>query len=389
MSAFDVDTPWAHRLFSVYRVTIAQAKGEEASIIMRGIDAHCVEVLQRHAVDSAPPLAPGGDVTTATPPAAGRTLIHRSTGGELAVMSISHGQIIILGLALLMASWELVDQFGLSSAWSRAIHDVPFVARVTIGLILGLVGGLTATLVQFHDFRVERRPDGQLVTTYGLLARRERCFDAGAVTGLIVHRNLIELILGRARLGVITRDSGARLASNTVIPSARLEVVEAVAREHFGHLAPAPSAVPHASGVLRALVWGALTTMTAIALGVAANALGLPLWAVFLITAVGGLLLAFFGKAAATQFSWDAVSEVVHVTTLFAYRRQTSLRLRALHGVGTMAWRSAPNRLWAAWLGVYAGGPRRFLSLRARREDLSTLAEAISKHDCPLTEGTP
>ncbi|AQP45518.1 PH domain-containing protein [Tessaracoccus flavus] len=389
ITGFDVDTPWAHRLLGVHKVTIAQAGGEETRVALRGLDPQLVDALRARLADTARPTIADGERPTDPTPSPAGTIVHRAGKGSLAVMSVAHGQIVVVGLALLLSAWELADQLGLTGAVGPLVSDLPLVTRVAVGLVVGLSGGLLITLARYHDFRVESLPDGQLLTSYGWFARRERRFDADAVQGLIVHRNIVELLLGRARLGVLTRDSGARLASNTVIPSAPLATVERVAGEHFGHLSPAPSRVRDDHRAARALGWAVGLVSPAVGLGLAAEWVGLPLWSALLIAASAWLLLSVAAKAAVTQFAWDPSRRAIHVTTQFTHVRETTLRASAVHGLGSTAWRSAPHRLWAAWLGVYAGGPRRYVSLRTPFADLAAVASAIATHRSPLTESTP
>lgn len=380
VSACQVDTPWAHRMLGLHRVTVSQADGEEARVVIRGVQAPVVDAVQRRltgANETRTPQAPSSSATGA--PHASRTLIHRAGWGELAVMSLAHGQAVVLGLALVMSVWEFADQFGLLGVVGVLVGDVPIVVRGTVGAALALAGGVVATLVRYHDFRIERLADGTLVSSYGLFARRERRFEAAAVRGLIVHRNPVELAVGRARLGVLTRDSEARMSGNMVIPSAPLATVEAVALAHFGHLAQ-PFAGLDEQLPRRAAGLGALIVAPAAMLGYAAFAQGLRIWVVLVTVVAAWLLTEGVVRLMSTDFAWDGDRDLVHITTRSTHFRRTSLRRHAVHAIGSTAWRSVPDRRWLAWLGAYAGQPRRYIALRPNDRDIRAITQAITSY---------
>lgn len=387
ISACDVDAPWAHRLLGVSRLTLSQADGEEARVVIRGADASLVGRVQQRLVGLGPPPDPDVETVPCAPtPSVYAVLIHRAGPGELAVMSLAYGQAAVVGLALLMSLGDVADQFGMLGPFGSLVRGIPWAALVAAGLALGLASGMVATLARFHDFRVERLSDGQYLATYGLIARRTRRFDAGSVRGLVIHRNLVELVLGRARLGVLTRDSAASMSGNIIIPSAPLATVESVAREHFALFAPPPSAVPDGRETLHALGVVASVFLPPVGVGFLTVSQGLPLWNGVVFAILSWLLLWFVVQAVTTRFRWDADTARLTVITRFTYCRRTSLQARCIHGLGTAAWRSAPQLLCWAWLGVYAGGPRLFIALRPQAQDLRAVAEALTIRHCPRGE---
>lgn len=382
VTAVEVERPWAHRLMGLSRVIVTQASTDEGSVVLHGVFEPVVQSIQQLAAirDShAHAPAPGNSSAEHC------AVVHRVSLQELIVMSFTHGQALALGFGAILMSVDLADDLGISDVLGAMVTHASLPLTVAVGLAITLMLGIVSTLLRYHDFHVMRLDNGQLQTRFGLLSTRQRHVDADKVLGLVVHQNILELALGRARLGVLTRDAKSRMSTNIVLPSATVEQVSAIADTYFEQLwISARTATP----MLRPAVGRLLvTTVPPTLLGVTVLAQGLPLWAGIAATLILWLILRALAFGLGTKFLCEPISDVVTIQTDFTHRRRTTLRLSAVHGYGHTAWRTRPTRPYWAWMSTYAGGPRRYISLFPEFTDLQMLADAHMRF-IPKLEGT-
>lgn len=373
VTAVEVEKPWGHRLLRISRVTVVQANSDESRVVLRGVgDGVVTAVCDRVTRGSAAMSL--DQVEAEVRPSA--VLLHRAGTRELIIMSFTHGQAILLGFTVMLAAWDLADQSGLLGTLGGLLSLAPLYVVLVVGPLVGLLIGIVATIVRYHDFRVERVNDRQIITRYGLIGRRERRLDSKNVLGVVVHQNLVELMLGHARLGVLTMDAQARMTTNIILPSARLQSVETLARQHFGNVwtdsdhqsRPALSAAGKAAIMIFPLVAVAMLLLLA----------DTPRWATLLTVAAMWTLIRLAGLGWATDMALDAREHCLVVTTKLSYVRRTCLQLRAVHGVGEARWRSRPKQTWWAWATAFAGGPRVYLSLGPATSEIERITAILT-----------
>lgn len=364
VTAVDVSQNWAQRILGLHRVHLTQEGRSTGGVILLGVRAGKVAEIQalvRQAADrgTGQPEEPEEPLGSGPPAEAPTTvepgLIHRATVRELLVIALVRGQVVLLGAGGLYSAWEFLDGLPFVTDQLAGFQGVPSWGKVVLILILAVTFGLLSTVVKFNDFHV-RIEDGQLVTTYGLIARKDRRFDPDAVLGLVIQRNLVERFLGRARLGVLTRDQGVELEANTVLPTLPVSTVEAVAREHF------PQVVPTFSfRESRSRAWVALLRFLLL-LALLAGTLAL-VW--FLRPspwiAVSGMVIAavvpvVLLRRTLTGFQLDQQRGIVVVRRDLVGERITTVRADCVHAVGTV---SAGPWVLGAWFSTYAGSPER------------------------------
>ncbi|MDO5083524.1 MAG: PH domain-containing protein [Arachnia propionica] len=379
VTAVDVSQNWAQRMLGVHQVHLTQEASPLSGITLRGIGADLVaeiralvrEAGQDTAQDPVPTEGPG--VVEASEPGRETVTIHRATWKELLLIASVRGQAFLLGAGAVYSLWEFLDNLPAVTEHLDDISGVPTWGKLLLVTVLAVTFGVLSTIVKYNDFHV-RIEDGQLVTTYGLIGRRDRRFDPGSVMGLVVQRNLLERLLGRARLGVLTRDRAVDLETNTVLPTLPLHTVEAVAREHF------PDVVPSSPLAASPAQIGAAVVRLLVLIAVLASA-GWLLWltrpgpwtvgAVILVAWLGPLWL--FTRAF-TGFRLDASARVVVVRRSVVGEKITTIRTRCVHAIGTTM---VAGRLFGAWFSTYAGSPERFWAFRVTPPEVARLRSRL------------
>ncbi|MEU4362797.1 PH domain-containing protein [Promicromonospora sp. NPDC023987] len=388
--------PWYLRLFKLNRVTLIQAGEESAQVVLRALPDGD-PLLSRLLTFAGPgpdtdvpgrdadvPAEPSGslldDAAAQTSDAAQETLIHALDRRGLALMSLAHGQALLLAPVVLMAAWEAIDTLDLAAGLGGVTERFGVVWVGVVAALGAMVVGVVGTVVRFHGFRVTALRDGRLAIRYGLIEARERVVDPGAVVGVTVQRNFLERLMGRARLSVVTRDATGGLGTNLIVPSVSVLVVDALVRRHLRSFLT--------ERTYRAKGRGALVRSSMSTLGlVTVPALVFWLMQVMAATpvlwsAVGALisfaLLRAVGALLTAELHFDPVADVMVHTTLFSVERITTVAASSLHGVA--AWQRPGRHAGPPMLvtcHLYTGRPRRLAAVRCDRQDLDVLRAVL------------
>ena len=382
VTAVDVTQNWAQRVFRVHQVHLTQEASPLSGVILRGAGGDLVSEIRarvREAGQDAPSEPVAAEVVEAAEPERTRTgevvTIHRATWKELLLIAVVRGQAILLGAGGAYSLWEFLDNLPAVKENLASFGGVPTWGKLVLVSILALIFGVLSTIVKYNDFHV-RIEDGQLVTTYGLIGRRDRRFDPEAVVGLVVQRNLLERILGRARLGVLTRDRTVDLETNTVLPTLPMRTVEAVARQHFPEVVPT---IPLSDSPARV---GAAFLRLLLLIGVLAGSAGLlwffrpPVWVVVPVMLAAWLVPLWLLTRVLTGFQLDANARVVVVRRSLVGEKITTIRTRCVHAVGTTF---VAGRLFGAWFSTYAGNPERYWAFRVTPAEVAGLRARLLK----------
>ncbi len=374
IAAVNTDRPWAHRLLGLYRLTLTQAGDESTRVVLRGVTRPTVDLVLSHveaALPTGQPSAPAADRPR-------ERTIYAASVPELVLMSFVYGQVLVLAAAGGATLWDLLEGAGLLEPFGVAARQFPAWAQFLGAIVVAVLIGVGATLVRFFRFRVGVSDHGTLSIRFGLLESQERRIDPAAVEGIVVHRNLVEQWIGRARLALLTTDSASQLRSNLLLPSLPVDVVRSLAREHFAGLVASESLLDDRPRRARALL------LSIGVLGAAAGAgLGLhqwttlPLWAVLLAGLSFLFAISFLGRSLSTRFSGEDTRRLMNSTTRFAAERQTTLRVRAIGQVATMGWLRPRPHFLCVMLGAYAGRPLRWLALAHPRASVDHLAHQV------------
>ncbi|OSM42887.1 hypothetical protein BCY76_011840 [Nesterenkonia sp. PF2B19] len=110
--------------------------------------------------------------------------------------------------------------------------------------LVGLTAGAVLTAVRFHGLTVAVE-DGRTVLRHGLISTTTRIIGRDQVVGVQVRRNLVEMLLDRARVSLITADSSQQWDSNLALPSlSRRRILVLMARLAPGARIPPPLVAP-------------------------------------------------------------------------------------------------------------------------------------------------
>jgi putative membrane protein len=391
IKAVDTEQSFTMRLLGVYQVTLVQAGDESAQIKIRGIERSLLLTIedkwekQRNKNDEHPiaELAsdmksheevPERDVSIAQ---VSETPIYRAKPTDLAIASLAYGRFIVLAPTIAFTLWDFAESIGIDDA---AISYVSIISPVAVGiavLIVVLLGSVAATIVKFYGFCVVASNQNKLILQYGLTEQKRRVIDSSAVVGLVLQRNIIEQMLGRARLSLLTKDSASQLDSNLLLPSLPISVVESILCEHFigeGKECILNQKPPLLSCLLRigvlvvfpVGVYLLATAYTDIKTGLAA----LLAVVCFAIAYRLGLLLT-------STISLDNSDNGVVVYTRFVYERQILIVsvIAQLHAItGFYAGVSSTRKPLLVSISIYAGSPRQYRAAHCSQKHIQDIA---------------
>lgn len=371
VQAIDRDTDWRLRLFGLATLTVAQAGQEAARIEIRAIDAAMIERVLAAAraggaSEASAPTATDDEQAepgAATSPEARATaaeaaVLYRASLWDIAVMSVMFGTVILAAPAMAFGAWEVAERWGLGEGLRSIAGGIGPLGAAAIVVVLVVLLGIARTVVTHHRFTV-RRVGGTLQIQHGLLTTRERSFRESSIQGVVVQRNLLEQLTGRARLWLLTLDSDDHLGKNLVLPSLPLRVVERVARESFPSRVPAGPLLARRPRVLTAL--GTTVLALAVAVGTyAALAMGLgwaPLFA-GICALVTLAIVSGIGRVLLARIDVDAGAELLLLRRTYVTESLRAVDLSAIRRVRASrvpAWLAPTGHRLLPSVSIYAG----------------------------------
>lgn len=227
VSVVDIDSPWAFRRFGLGVVSLRSGGQDDSKIDVPGIDhAHLetiVGLARSHGapeVQSAPSGSKAGGVHGTAPGSSettGRTALYTARKRDLAAANLIYGHVVVLGTGAVLALVDTTDQLAILDGAVELFGSHPWAGSLVLcGAIL--LGGSVAAVVKYHGFTVSSDPAG-LSIRYGWLSTNQRDVRSSAVGGITARRNLIEMLLDRVRVALLTTDSDAQMGTNMVLPS--------------------------------------------------------------------------------------------------------------------------------------------------------------------------
>ncbi|MDR6504780.1 hypothetical protein [Arthrobacter oryzae] len=361
----DAKAPWSFRLFGLSRVEALQAGEENTRIALPAVNGEELITLSRlwqagtrpapSAVHQVPLARPDG------------TLIYRSSAKDLFIASFAYGQFAVVGASGVLGLIDMLDALGTNSVATLSSLGPVFLG--TAALIATILFGFVLTFVRYSGFEARTHLQGGVVIRYGLLSRHERFLDRESIAGVVLQRNLAEMLLGRIRLSLLTADSTAQLGSNLVLPSLPLRVVAHVSTAAFGDRTPsAAEADSRFPVVLSSVLW--ITATFGIPAIVMLAVAGTADYPAYVVLACGALMLAAVYGLGRTLTSRLAVHDrpgLVTVATTHISERRTSVSMPAIHLVTTS---SVPGIARMVRIYFYAGMSRRLTCVFFTTEDV-------------------
>ncbi|MFJ5697205.1 PH domain-containing protein [Arthrobacter sp. NPDC093139] len=227
VSVVDIDSPWAFRRFGLAVVSLRSGGQDDAKIDMAGIDKADLEVIVQYArslgaprSQSEPPDGEANGVNETVPESlerAGRTKVYTARKRDLAAANLIYGHVVVLGTGAVLAAFDAVEQLVNLDRAVEIFRSHPFAGGIVLCVTV-LLGGSVAAVVKYHGFTVSSLPGG-LSIRYGWLSTHQRDIRSSAVGGIRARRNLVEMLLDRVRIALLTTDSDAQMGTNIVFPS--------------------------------------------------------------------------------------------------------------------------------------------------------------------------
>ncbi|WP_206750142.1 PH domain-containing protein [Cryobacterium lyxosi] len=382
VSALDVTSPWGLRLFGLSQVTLGQAGDGATRFEFPALDAATYAEVRR-AWDAAKdhdrlPAIAAAELST-------HEVIYRSSIVDLLIASIVYGQFALAGGALALSASDLLNSVGLSAVAQSVITVSPVVSALAIAAVV-TAGGLVVSAVRLHGFIAIKNREG-ITIRYGLINTKDRTIHSDAVSGVLLKRNLVESVIGRVRLSLLTRDSATGLGTNLILPSLPHAIVTRVLTETL--MQNAPTRYARVSGAQAATC--SLVSM----LLVAVPPIAVVVWSLYDPSLPRYFHLLFGGALAVVLYSigWLSTATIslapdgraFAVSSPFISEREWHLAPSSIHVLSTVTLGSTP--LFSR-LHYYAGKPRSAWFARIGMTDLHRLAASASTRDVAQTQPT-
>lgn len=403
----DSTAPWAHRLFGLVRVRVAQGGDLSTQVTLAGITRELRDTIleysrvpdtgtvERDADADADQAEHGSPVPTAQNAAPARTardeanprpqsaigtsdtVLYRATLLDLVIASILFGRFALIGVAIAFALYEQLERFGLLGILTffqggGAIGFAVFVALVIIGI------GITASVVRYARLEVRRTSDGAIVVSYGLVETHERAIDTAAITGVVLQRNILEMLLGRVRLALLTTDSSQQFGANLLLPSLPRTTVARILAAGFGDRVPESNlATRRRLPLLPALVFVVVTALAS-ALGWWLHSIGVALGLAIIAGLIAWAVLVVFARPLVTRLDYDTPRSTVALRALFIVDRETYLDALAIHLVSGTA---VGGRTRYVTVHYYAGEARQRGSVWFSEQEIDALQNRLGDRE--------
>lgn len=233
VAAIEVQRDPVRNIAGCCKVTVRASAGPEQEIILDVVKCSLVDAIQRL---SGLPVSQEGsrDQSPETPPDAEAAGGHFFTASQrdLLVMSLAYGRFALFIPFLAGTYLELAEllpalpdpEWILARGVSSSI--AVWTAWISVLVVVSVVYGYAVTLLRFWRFRA-RIVGGSLLLEGGLLRRDRRTIPLDGVVGVSLKRNSFELLTGRGRLALLTRDADQVLGKNVIFPALKIRDIEA------------------------------------------------------------------------------------------------------------------------------------------------------------------
>ena len=388
--SIETTAPWAYRLFGLVRVRIAQGGDGSTQVTLAGITTQFRDEILAHSPvpdSGSQDEASGSQSREAESPAGRREidaspdprgeLVYRASVGDLVVASILFGRFAVVAIAIAFALFEQLDNFGLLGILD-ALNGVGVAGLSTI-VAIAIVGlGVAGSVVRFSRLQVRITGLGGIAVSYGLIETNDRVIDSAGVTGVVLQRNALEMILGRVRLGLLTTDTSQQFGSNLLLPSLPRNTVKTILDAGFRDRVPAETLASRRGHPVRSIIAFSAVTSVAAGAGWWMHGLGMPLG----LAAVGALalwaIIATSARPFVTTLRYDVDAQHVALRTSFIKERDVYLDSLSIHLVTSTAVR---NRSRFATVHYYAGEPHQRGSVWFSEANLDALQAQLGERD--------
>ncbi|MBS3973591.1 MAG: PH domain-containing protein [Actinobacteria bacterium] len=233
VAAIEVQRDPVRSIAGCCRVVVSASAGADQKIILDVVKCELVDALQ---LSSGIPVSREDpkSLSTETQPKAAETEGHifSASQRDLLVMSLAYGRFALFVPVLAGTYLELAALLPALPDPERIIDrgvsgsTMVWVALISILVAASVAYGYAVTFLRFWRFRV-RLIGESLQLEGGLMQRNRRTIPLDSVVGVSLRRNSFDLLTGRGRLALLTRDAGQVLGKNVVFPALKISDIEA------------------------------------------------------------------------------------------------------------------------------------------------------------------
>ncbi|MFE4194713.1 PH domain-containing protein [Paenarthrobacter sp. NPDC056912] len=388
VSVVDISSPWAFRRFGLGIVSLRSGGQDDTKIDVTGVDHEDLETIVRfvraHGADGAQPAPSGRTVACDHGPGPGpsvstnRGVLYTARRRDLAAANLIYGHVVALGTGAVITLSDIADQLAILDGVLDVSGSHPLVGGLMLcGAVL--LGGSVVSLVKYHGFTVSGDSAGFSIS-YGWLSTNRRDVKSSAVGGITARRNLIEMLLDRVRVALLTTDSDAQMGTNMVLPSLPRRQVTQILEKSLPELQrPALLVSSGRRSIARSLAIFAAVGAPALGFGWVLHRMG---GGALVLDAVGTAtiycVLAMAVRLTTAEFS-VAGSVVSWISRSFADQEMV-LAATGLHSVSATGIRTSEVSLVRA--RYFAGRPKALAALsfsRAVPDQIGRLVEDTSR----------
>lgn len=232
VAAIEVQSDPVRSVAGCCKVTVRASAGPDQEIVLDVVKCGLVDEIQR--LSGLPVSQEDSKNRGSDPVDAEAAADHFFTASQrdLLVMSLAYGRFALFIPFLAGTYLELAEllpalpdpEWILARGMSGSIAI--WTAWIIAIVVLSVVYGYAVTLLRFWGFRA-RIVGRSLLLEGGLLRRNRRTIPFDCVVGVSLKRNSFELLTGRGRLALLTRDADQVLGKNVVFPALRISDIEA------------------------------------------------------------------------------------------------------------------------------------------------------------------
>lgn len=286
---------------------------------------------------------------------------------DLIVMSFAYGRFALFVPFVAGTYLELADMVKLPDPeWivARGLSGTLPIQLPWLGgfALISVAYGYVVTLLRFWRFRASIA-GSSLLLEGGLLTSQRRTIPLDGVTGVVLHRNVFELLTGRGRLALLTRDADQALGKNVVLPALKMSEIEARVDALGGRARQllVLDRAPLSAGK----VWWIAGARVSFTISVVAIVLAVSdLWRYYAAaSAVIVPLCLLIVNACFAVLAWDESGEGILYRRGVMWRSSFSLPLAEVHVFKT------ETQPWDRWMGLqrqtlyyFSGGTRKLFA---------------------------
>lgn len=375
VAAVDEQAGLFFRALGIRRLQLTQSDSAGGAVVFRALDPAAAADVRR--------LVRNQDGAAGASSIALRTgEIYRASWRELALMSIVNGRFALLAPPVLFASWGLLDDLGVSTWAFELFESVPQPVLIVVSILGFILIGTLTTVSRYQGFSARLTSDRTLVLSYGLVEKRERHIDLKSIEGIAVRRSLVEQMLGRSRLAVLTFKGSDDVGASVVLPSLPDTVVRQITRSHFHEFVQESAVfVDRPAPILRQVFRAILVYTVPVALAVLLldREMSIVIVAVIAFVALG--IMTSIGRFLVLGMSIDS-HDIVKIERHLVTQTETYVRARSCHSVGSIHLRGADQPLFFS-IQLYAGGARNFVGTHCSADSLRRLRDVVASVDEP------